>query len=123
MEIGPCDLRGYQPVSLAPQRKGAPMFVVREVLQCKPGKVGELRKKFEALNVTVKRLGFPPFTIMTDVSGENFWTLVLESEMSSVDAFFAMEEKVMSEKDAQQTMVGYHDLVTNGRREIFKKAS
>ncbi len=60
---------------------------------------------------------------MTDVSGENVWTLVLESECSSVDAFFAMEEKVMAEQDAQQVMDGYHDLVVNGRREIFKKTT
>jgi hypothetical protein len=26
------------------------MFMVREVLSCKPGKVGELVKKFKALN-------------------------------------------------------------------------
>jgi hypothetical protein len=99
------------------------MFVFREVMQCKPGKVGELRKKFQALNAILTRSGYQPFTIMTDVSGENFWTLVLQSEMPSVDAFFAMEEKVMSDTEAQQVMSGYHDLVLNGRREIFKKTT
>ena len=99
------------------------MFVMREVLSCKPGKVGELRKKFEALNAIIKRLGFQPMAIMTDVAGANFWTLVLESEASSVDAFFAMETKVMGEKEAQQAMAGYHDLVVSGRREIFRKGA
>jgi len=99
------------------------MFVMREVLQCKPGKVGELTKKFVALNAIVKQKGFQPFTMMTDVTGEHFWTLVLEFEADSVDAFFAMEDQVMADQDARQAMAGYHDLVVHGRREVFRKVS
>jgi hypothetical protein len=29
----------------------------------------------------------------------------------------------MADKDAQQAMAGYHDLVVNGRREVFRKVS
>jgi len=96
------------------------MYVFREVLQCKPGKVGELRKKFQALNGVLTQLGYPPFELMTDAMGENFWTLVAESKAESPDAFFAMEEKVMGEEEARQIMNGYHDLVVSGRREVFK---
>ena len=96
------------------------MYVFREVLQCKPGKVGELRKKFQALNGVLTRLGYQPFELMTDAMGENFWTLVLESKTDSLDAFVAMEETVMGEDEARQIMAGYHDLVVSGRREVFK---
>ena len=96
------------------------MYVFREVLQCKPGKVGELRKKFQALNGLLEQLGHEPFQLMTDAMGENFWTLVLESRASSVEEFLAMEEKVMGEEQARQIMHGYHDLVTGGRREVFR---
>lgn len=99
------------------------MFVMREVLQCKPGGVGELKKKFLALNAIVKQKGFAPFTIMTDVAGEHFWTLVLETEADSVDTFVTMEDQVMADRDAQQAMAGYHDLVVNGRRELFRRVS
>lgn len=99
------------------------MFVMRETLQCKPGKIGELKKKFLALNAIVKRKGFEPFVIMTDVVGEHFWTLVLETEADSMDTFAAMEDQVMADDDARQTMAGYHDLVVNGRREVFRKVS
>jgi hypothetical protein len=34
-----------------------------------------------------------------------------------------MEDQVMADKDAQQAMAGYHDLVVNGRRELFRKGS
>ena len=97
------------------------MFVMREVLVCKPGKVGELKKKFKALNAIVTKKDFPPFAIMTDVAGENFWTLVLEMESDSVAAFFTIEEQVMADKEAQQIMAGYHDLVVSGRREVFRR--
>ena len=98
------------------------MFVFREVLQCKPGKVGELRNRFQALNGLLTRLGHQPFELMTDAMGANFWTLVLESRADSLDAFFAMEEQVMGEHEARQIMAGYHDFVVSGRREVFKSA-
>jgi len=98
------------------------MYVVREVVQCKPGKVGALIKKFKALSSIVQGLGYPPFRLLTDVSGEPFWTAVAETEMESVDQFFEMEEKVMAREDARQVMAGYHDLVERGRREILKVA-
>jgi hypothetical protein len=97
------------------------MFVMREVLRCKPGKVGELKKKFQALNAVVKRRDLPGFTIMTDVAGDHFWTLVLQFEADSPEAFFAMEEQVMADAEARQVMAGYHDLVLSGSRELFRK--
>lgn len=48
------------------------MYVVREVLQCKPGKVGALRKKFQAVSTVRERLGYEPYRLMTDVTGEPF---------------------------------------------------
>lgn len=96
------------------------MYMLREVLYCKPGSVRALADKFKALNQVIERLGHQPFRLYTDASGEQFWTLVLESEAESVDAFFAMENEVMAEADAQQAMSGYHDLVRQGRREIYR---
>jgi len=99
------------------------MFVIREVMQCKPGKVRELVKKVNSLGDTMKRLGYKPFRVLTDVSGEPFWTLVLESEAQSLNDFLKMEEKVMAEDEARQAMSGYHDLVVAGRREIYRLES
>jgi hypothetical protein len=96
------------------------MFIVREVLHCKPGKTGELVKKFKQLGIAAKAAGYKPFRLMTDVSGERFWTLVAEIESDTIDGMREMEEKVMAREDAQAAMSGYHDLVIAGRREIFK---
>jgi hypothetical protein len=96
------------------------MFLIREVMQCKPGKVRDMVNKFKGLNVVAHRLGYKPFRLFTDVSGEPFWTVVAESEVESLNAFLEMEEKVMAEDDARKAMAGYHDLVQNGRREIYR---
>ena len=96
------------------------MYVVREVMQCKPGKVRELVNRFKSLSTVIQKLGFKPFRIFTDVSGEPFWTVVAETDVDSIDSFFAMEEKVMGNDEARQIMSGYHDFVQAGRREIYK---
>ena len=99
------------------------MFMVREVLSCQPGKVGELTKKFKALGEVMRGMGVEPFRLYTDVSGEPFWTLVLEREYESLDDMIGLESKVMSDASARAAMSGYHDLVKSGRREIYKVES
>jgi hypothetical protein len=96
------------------------MFLVREVMYCKPGQVKPTVEKFKALAAVVKKAGYSPFRIYTDVSGEQFWTIVLESEAADLGAYQEMEQKVMGMEDAQKAMAGYHDHVTAGRREIYK---
>ena len=99
------------------------MYVMREVLSCRPGKVGALLEKFRRLSSVLERHGHAPFRLLTDVSGERFWTVVAETQAESVDAFFDMESQIMGEKEAQEIMAGYHDLVIEGRREIYKLQS
>lgn len=99
------------------------MYMMREVLHCRPGKVGELVARFRELGTVMEELGYPPFRLYTDVSGERFWTLVLESESDSMDGFLDMESKVMADERARSAMSGYHDLVIEGRREVFRVES
>jgi len=96
------------------------MFMVREVLSCKPGKVGELVKKFQALGAVMQEMGLQPFRVYTDVAGTPFWTLVLEREYQSLDELPAVESRVMGDARGRAAMAGYHDLVVSGSREIYK---
>lgn len=96
------------------------MYVIREVLRCKPGKVRSLIEKFKALSDVMQSLGHPPFRLLTDVSGEPFWTLVAEAQVDAVDQFFAIEKQIMANESALRVMNGYHDLVESGRREILR---
>jgi hypothetical protein len=96
------------------------MFMVREVINCHPGKVGGLVGKFKALGEVMEDMGFTPFRIYTDVAGEPFWTVVLQSEHEKLADFHETEAKVMSDDRARSVMAGYHDLISKGRREIYK---
>ena len=99
------------------------MYIVREVLSCKPGKVRPLVDKFRALSAAVQETGRPPIRLLTDVSGERFWTLIAEVSVETVDEFFAMEQSLMGKESVQKAMSGYHELVERGRREIYRVES
>ena len=99
------------------------MFMIREVIQCKPGKVGELADKFRAVNALMVDQGIEPFRLYTDYTGAPFWTLVVQREFESVDAAQALEAQVFGSDAAKEAFSGYHDLIVEGRREIYKVAS
>lgn len=94
--------------------------MIREVLYCQPGKVGELANKFKVLGGVMQKMNYEPFRLFTDVSGERFWTLVLQSECETLGDFQEMEARVMANEEARSVMAGYHELVETGRREIYK---
>ena len=96
------------------------MYMVREVLHCKPGKVIPMVKKFKELNVIFAEMKLKPFRIYTDVAAEQFWTLVLESEYEKVEDADAMMAKVMADDRVRAITSDYHELVIRGRREIYK---
>jgi hypothetical protein len=54
------------------------------------------------------------------VSGENYWTVVAEQEVKSIDEMAELARKTMSDPAVSAAMKGYHDLVNDGRREIYR---
>lgn len=99
------------------------MYVIREVLHCKPGKVRQMVEKFKAISAAVKEMGHEPMRLLTDVTGEPFWTIVAEAKVEKIDDFFAIEQALMAKESLRQTMADYHQLVENGRREIYRVES
>ena len=99
------------------------MYIIREVLNCKPGDVRQLIERFRTLSAAVQKTGRPPLRLMTDVSGEPFWTLIAEASVETVDEFFTMEQALMGDESVRNAMAGYHELVASGRREIYRVES
>jgi hypothetical protein len=95
------------------------MFVIREVLNCKPGKVTQMVEKFTVISSAIREMGHDT-RLLTDVTGEPFWTAVAEISVENVDDFFAIERQLMANDRIRQTMAGYHDLIESGRREIYR---
>jgi hypothetical protein len=96
------------------------MYVIREVLHCKPGKVRQMVDKFRQISTVMKEMGYEPLSLLTDVTGEPFWTLIAEAKVEKIDDFFAVEQQLMANETLRKTMVDYHDLVEDGRREIYR---
>ena len=100
------------------------MFVIRDIMYCKPGKVRAMVEKFLAMSKISEKFGMPPMRVMTDFCAERYWTVVSEMEVADLTAF----EKMMATpqgapedmKKFEEIMKGYHDLVDQGKREIYK---
>jgi hypothetical protein len=100
--------------------RGGVMYVIREVLNCKPGKVRQMVEKFHGISMVLEEMGQEPLRVLTDVTGEPFWTIVAEARVEKIDDFFAMEQTLAASETLQKTMADYHDLVDGGRREIYR---
>jgi hypothetical protein len=96
------------------------MYVIREILNCKPGKVRDMLEKFKTMSTALKQMGHEQPRILTDVTGEPFWTLEVEIKVERIDDFFAMEKQLTADASIAKTMANYHDLVNAGRREIYR---
>jgi len=96
------------------------MYIVREILNCKPGKVRGVVDRFRTISEALEEMGRPPLRLLTDVTGEPFWTLVVEATVERVDDFFAMEQAVMGNDTVRQKMAGFHELIDRGRREVYR---
>ncbi len=95
------------------------MYIVRDIMFCKPGHVRPMVDKFKKLSVVMKKMGFNTLRIMTDVSAERYWTVVAEQEVKDLGDYAETSRKVMTNKDLQKIMKDYHELVVSGRREIY----
>jgi hypothetical protein len=96
------------------------MYVIREILHCKPGKVRQMAEKLRAISYALTEMGQEPMRLLTDVTGEPFWTIVAEVQVEKIDDFFAVEQKLTANESVRKAMADYHDLVESGRRQIYR---
>lgn len=99
------------------------MYVMREVLHCKPGKVRPMVEKFRAISGALEEMGKEPLRLLTDVSGESFWTLVIEAKVEHIEDFFGFERELMQNESLRETFADMHAHIDNGRREIYRLES
>ena len=99
------------------------MYIIREVVSCKPGNVRQLLEKFRAISGALRDMDQEPLRLLTDVTGEPFWTLVAEATVEKIDDFFTLEQALRTKEVVRKTMADYHELVVSGRREIYRLES
>jgi hypothetical protein len=97
------------------------MYLVREVFHCKPGKAGEIVKRFKQLQPYMAEVGFKePQRVMTDMSGAQYWTVIVEQPVCTLEQYLDLTRQTMTDPRVQKIMQGYHDIVESGKREIYK---
>ena len=100
------------------------MYLIRELMYCRPGKVRPMVEKFIAMSKLSEKLGMPKMRVMTDFAGEQYWTIVSEMEVADLQSFERMMSNPQGSSDDMkkfdEIMKGYHDLVDHGKREIYK---
>jgi hypothetical protein len=100
------------------------MFLIREIMYCKPGKVRPMVEKFVEMSKLGVKLGMPRMRVMTDFTAERYWTVVSEMEVSDLQEFERMMSSPQGSKEDmkrfEEIMKGYHDLVDHGKREIYR---
>jgi hypothetical protein len=95
------------------------MFLIRDIMFCKPGQARPMVKKFLALGDLAQKAGIGAMRVMTDVTAERYWTVVSEMEVESLEQWAKTTQALMQTKEFQDAMAGYHDLIVEGRREIY----
>ena len=95
------------------------MFLVRDIMYCKPGKARPMVEKFLALSKLSEKIGFGAMRVMTDVSAERYWTVVSEMEVPSLESYAETSRKSMEVQEFRDAMKDYHELIDHGRREIY----
>ncbi len=96
------------------------MYMSRDIFHCKPGRAKDLVATFKKFSEILKSIGYAPARIYTDVCGENYWTVVIEQDVPTIDELAEMSRKVMSDVRTAEVMKDYHDLIQGGRRELYK---
>ena len=103
------------------------MYLVREIMFCKPGKVRPMVDKFLAMSKLMEKSGMGKMRVLTDFAAERYWTIVSEMEVPSLKAFEEMFANMGGNgaqdpnmKEMENLMKDYHDYVEYGRREIYK---
>ena len=100
------------------------MYLVRDIFNCKPGKMRPMVDKFIAMGKFSEKLGMPRLRIMTDFCAEQYWTVVAEMEVPTLQAFESLitnaQGSAEDKKQFEAIMKDYHELVDHGRREIYK---
>lgn len=75
------------------------MILERTVIHCKPGTVRQMVENFKGMGERMAEQDvIKSFRILTDLTG-SFDTVVIESEIESIDAYFGMLQAMFAEEE------------------------
>ena len=96
------------------------MIVIRNVFHCHPGQAKHLVAKLKAATAAMLAAKTVSGARVLSDSCATFWTVVLETESASLEAFEQSFQKYGNDASIQAAMADYMEHVTGGHREIWK---
>lgn len=96
------------------------MIVVRFVFQSKPGKAGDVVKRFQEGAEMMRRVAGPDAKVrlLTDLSGP-FDTVVQEVELESLAEWEKLRTKIFSDPEFQDAQDAGESPIASGRTEFY----
>ena len=95
------------------------MFLIREIFHCRPGKAGEMVKRFKQMEPIMAEFGAKGTQrVMTDMSGERYWTVVSETEVDAIEQYLNTTRQTMTDPRMQKYIQGYHEIVEWEARDL-----
>ncbi len=97
------------------------MYVIRNTMYAKPGCGKDLVERLKAAIPHFEAMGVQDLRVLTDAVATT-WTIAMEMEVESVSTYFDILEGRSKSSGLGEAMKGYTELVTGGKREIFRIA-
>lgn len=94
------------------------MIVVRDVFQIEPEKMKQAKDEIKQHRQLTAPLGYRLTRVMTDLSGD-FYTLVFESEFTSLADYEKALRNILADKGWQASYGRLRKMIRSGRREIY----
>lgn len=96
------------------------MYVIRDVVRCKPGKAGEIARRLKlTLPSTEAADGFRNSRVLVAFV-TSYWTVMMEAEVENLAHLENHMLDYGSRPEFREAMTGYADLVEEGHREIYR---
>lgn len=96
------------------------MYLIRDVFRCKPGKAGELARRFKQTIPSMEQEdGFRNCRVLVDYVA-SYWTVVLQAEVDDLGQFEHHMRSYGSRPEVREALEGYMELVQEGHREIYR---
>jgi NIPSNAP len=94
------------------------MIIVRDLFHVEPEQMKSAKEQITKHREIAKRLGYRMVRVLTDLTGE-YYTLVLESEYSTLAEYEAALKKIFADSEWQQSYSKFRKIIRSGRRDIF----
>ena len=96
------------------------MYLVRNIFYAKPGSGKALIKMFKEAAPYIEENGVAKNTRILVDAVASFWTVIIEEEVEDLNGYLDMAKSIRNGEKLGEIIKNYTDLITGGKREVFR---